>query len=620
MNTHADKVQDNKSQSLANGVSQKQNGIESTFQFADNRSEAVAQRKLYEMANNRTKVKQADQLNAITNCHSDKMAQLNPQAPKRSANFQRKRTQEKQVQEDSIQVQQNTIIQRFPDTALESSADLNWGKTNSVSRPGEGVSGGVFIFNDPDGPIFDLVVKPEYDEEDKTPQSIASGQVSDKLLQSLGFNVPNSRIVKVNDAEASQILNVAKVKGNEIPLTINPGNDENMIFLKIMGKADASTFSRAAKETDSEAKVPELLAVLNRTELMNKVGQLIVADTFMRNTDRITYNSANLGNLMFHENELTAIDSSARFKEQLSSHKVNKKQVDLEQIEHLFDKREALIKSLFIGLGESIPNEQAKVAFQNYCNSENATIARSAIAQGITDGIASIRALLGNKERRRPLKEEMSRHKEAGATHMEWSRLKTAKRYVDLRAKGKDAAEAAKYSVEYEKFSSVLAQITTFPANILAIPVMPASLTGKEKLGRKLKLKSADEKRASELKKQLRKGDVDHKTIDMSTLANAGRRGDKLKVELNIRLFIGCLIEKTTSIEKLIDADNPYAAKMLERAFVPLNLMKHAVLDLESQYAILAQGSDKTKVFVTNIQLLSKKLQDAISEKIDNDQ
>ena len=53
MNTHADKVQDNKSQFVANGVSQKQSGIESTFQFADNRTEAIAQRKLYDMANGR---------------------------------------------------------------------------------------------------------------------------------------------------------------------------------------------------------------------------------------------------------------------------------------------------------------------------------------------------------------------------------------------------------------------------------------------------------------------------------------------------------------------------------------------------------------------------------------
>jgi hypothetical protein len=58
MNTHADKTQKNKSQSVANAVSQKQSGGESTFQFEDNRHEAVAQQKLQEMANNSPQVSQ----------------------------------------------------------------------------------------------------------------------------------------------------------------------------------------------------------------------------------------------------------------------------------------------------------------------------------------------------------------------------------------------------------------------------------------------------------------------------------------------------------------------------------------------------------------------------------
>lgn len=58
MTTNADKTQENKSQSVANAVSQKQSGGESTFQFVDNRPEAVAQRKLQKMSNNRPKVAQ----------------------------------------------------------------------------------------------------------------------------------------------------------------------------------------------------------------------------------------------------------------------------------------------------------------------------------------------------------------------------------------------------------------------------------------------------------------------------------------------------------------------------------------------------------------------------------
>ncbi len=65
MNTHADKSHDNKNQSVANTISQKQGGGESTFQFTDNRPETVTQRKLQEMAGNSLQTKQTTQLETI---------------------------------------------------------------------------------------------------------------------------------------------------------------------------------------------------------------------------------------------------------------------------------------------------------------------------------------------------------------------------------------------------------------------------------------------------------------------------------------------------------------------------------------------------------------------------
>lgn len=49
---------DNKSGVVANQVTQKQNNVESSFQFADNRPEALIQRELREISNNGTKVSQ----------------------------------------------------------------------------------------------------------------------------------------------------------------------------------------------------------------------------------------------------------------------------------------------------------------------------------------------------------------------------------------------------------------------------------------------------------------------------------------------------------------------------------------------------------------------------------
>lgn len=73
MNKYADKTKESKSQSVANAVSQKHNN--STFQFIDNRPEAVTQRKLQEMANNSPQAKQAAQLQVMADNYSDQQQQ-----------------------------------------------------------------------------------------------------------------------------------------------------------------------------------------------------------------------------------------------------------------------------------------------------------------------------------------------------------------------------------------------------------------------------------------------------------------------------------------------------------------------------------------------------------------
>lgn len=99
MNTHADKTQNNKSQSVANTVAQKKSGTGSVFQFVDKRTGAIAQRKLQEIANNNRQAmqlrsfqdladnspqtKQAAQLQAIANNYS---AQQQPSIRKKENN------------------------------------------------------------------------------------------------------------------------------------------------------------------------------------------------------------------------------------------------------------------------------------------------------------------------------------------------------------------------------------------------------------------------------------------------------------------------------------------------------------------------------------------------------
>ena len=67
MNTHAVKTTDNKSQSVADTVSQKQGNGGALFQFEDNRSEATVQRKLQKMVNGSSKVSQLKTFHDIAN-------------------------------------------------------------------------------------------------------------------------------------------------------------------------------------------------------------------------------------------------------------------------------------------------------------------------------------------------------------------------------------------------------------------------------------------------------------------------------------------------------------------------------------------------------------------------
>ena len=90
MNTHADKTQENKSQTVAAETSQMQSGGESTFQFVDNRPEVVAQRRLQEMANNSQQVSQlrAVQEMAYNSPQANQAAQLQSMADNSSSQQQ----------------------------------------------------------------------------------------------------------------------------------------------------------------------------------------------------------------------------------------------------------------------------------------------------------------------------------------------------------------------------------------------------------------------------------------------------------------------------------------------------------------------------------------------------
>lgn len=112
MNTHADKTQENKSQAVANAVTQKSSIGEYTFQFVDNRPEAIAQRKLQETVNNSPKVKQLKALQEMAN-NSSRHIQRKIQLPERAYG-----NQDNNLSELKDQLQQNPIIESIENRVL----------------------------------------------------------------------------------------------------------------------------------------------------------------------------------------------------------------------------------------------------------------------------------------------------------------------------------------------------------------------------------------------------------------------------------------------------------------------------------------------------------------------
>lgn len=75
--THADRTKENKSHSNVSERSQVSKGINSVFQFADNRQETLAQRKLYDMANNSPQTMWNAQLKAFSDTRTETSSQMN---------------------------------------------------------------------------------------------------------------------------------------------------------------------------------------------------------------------------------------------------------------------------------------------------------------------------------------------------------------------------------------------------------------------------------------------------------------------------------------------------------------------------------------------------------------
>lgn len=141
MNTHADKSQGNKSQPVANTIAPRKSGGEPAFQFVDYRPEAVAQRKLQEMANSSPQVSQLKRFQyMINNSPKAKQATQLQEVVENTSSSHIESLQRKENKTSPKNLSSNEVVQRVvapsfarkrvraPGTAIPTNASGNWNR------------------------------------------------------------------------------------------------------------------------------------------------------------------------------------------------------------------------------------------------------------------------------------------------------------------------------------------------------------------------------------------------------------------------------------------------------------------------------------------------------------
>lgn len=214
---------------------------------------------------------------------------------------------------------------RYPSGVLSAPLkNKEWKKyTKTVTKSGEGVSGGVYFFGSNRGSVKKVVVKPE-----------SMGKPEDKekangLLSSAGVPVPKGRIVAPDSPEGRDIMTVAaRVGGFDLSIG-GMGGLMPTQFLEVMSTATGSSLSTiATKAADGPnpqviaENVHQMVLLLSSSNVQDQLASMMVRDAIGGNTDRIMkFGLANIGNVMIAKgndnkalpralhSRITAIDS-----------------------------------------------------------------------------------------------------------------------------------------------------------------------------------------------------------------------------------------------------------------------------------------------------------------------
>ena len=222
-------------------------------------------------------------------------------------------------------IQSDSDVHRFPASSLTS--PVPWkAHVASVFRPGEGISGGVYILTskDPNAPIKKVVVKPTFGRNGlglrETPEQLVMG---DRALASLfGLRSPVSRVVRKGGSEFADLAEICQPK-MPAPERDHKGNPTGPTSLTeaegfvVMGEVpNAASIGGLADKSATDSKAAnDLYRTVFDPSFLGDLGTLCVGDLLLGNMDRIVLGAMNLGNVMVSmqngRGSLAAIDTAA---------------------------------------------------------------------------------------------------------------------------------------------------------------------------------------------------------------------------------------------------------------------------------------------------------------------
>ena len=382
-------------------------------------------------------------------------------------------------------------VQRYNVASLKSSKPIAWSQeTVRAKKSAAGVSGGVYFLDSAGGM---LVVKPEVGGVHPPEQTKFADQFLEK---GMGIIAPTSKIVDATSAEGLDIKQailatlVIPNGQNAAAFTQAVTDDLNdTTFYKIMNPFHGESISGLAAGADDRPKVDAFIARLEDKKILRQIGQLMAADAFMQNPDRMNMAKMNLGNIMLaHDSKkIYTLDSEA-FLPELKANMTaaiirNKLGGSFNLINEVFDKVDDIFDGFLVTIKNFIPQTAAFDGQAHFTNTFNRNYGLHYVKEGIQEAVKTFRGMgstTGDLKKSSATMYMPAQHGVSSKTS--WATLKINQFYVDLRAQGLKADVAAKFAEELAQFRLTRAQMPSKYDRAQASKAFDKEIKGRIKL------------------------------------------------------------------------------------------------------------------------------------------